>query len=314
MCFLTAAFMMAAVSCEKLDNGDEHIGGPGTGQTPGTDDEDQQPGTGDEGQQPDSGDEQQPEVRAGWLELPAPGTVETAREYKAKVGSDRNYTAYYDTATWSSLWVAYPLTAAHSGGASWKQWAYAPGLDESIQVNLVSHSYSDGYSRGHQIAKSDRDGSQDMVKQTYYVINSVPQIQDNFNGSIWANLETAVQAEAASYGDSLYVVTGPVYQTVDGSETIKYTTAKDDSKQIPVANYFFKVILKVKRSGEQITDAKTVGFWFEHKGYSNRNYQNYTKTVDQIEALTGWDFFANLSDGLESAAETNSSWTDFQNF
>ncbi len=287
--FLTAALMMAAVSCERLDNGDEHLGGSGTGQTP-------------------------EEVRAAWLELPAPGTVGTAQEYKAKVGSERNYTAYYDTATWSSLWVAYPLAAGHSGDVSWKQWAYVPDLDESIQVNLVSHSYNDNYSKGHQIAKSDRDATADMVKQTYYVINSVPQIQDKFNGSIWASLETAIQTEAASYGDSLYVTTGPVYQTVGGSETIKYTTAKDDTKQIPVANYFFKVVLKVKRTDGQITGAKAVGFWFEHKEYNDRNYQNYTKTVDQIEELTGWDFFTNLSDDLESAAETNSSWTDFQNF
>ncbi len=304
MYLLTAAFMTVAVSCEKLDNGDEHLGGSDTEQTPG-DDTDQTPG---------GSDDQKPEVRAEWLELPAPGTVETAQEYKARVGSERNYTAYYDTQTWSSLWVAYPLAAGHSGDVKWKQWAYVPDLDESIQVNLVSHSYNDGYSKGHQIAKSDRDGSLDMVKQTYYVINSVPQIQDNFNGRIWANLEQAIQAEAASYGDSLYVVTGPVYKTVGGSETIKYTTAKDDTKQIPVANYFFKAVLKVKRSGGQITDAKTVGFWFEHKGYSDGNYQAYTETVDKIEELTGWDFFTNLSDELESAAETNSSWTDFQNF
>ncbi len=256
---------------------------------------------------------QQPSTSYGWLELPAQGSVSTAKEYVMRSG-ERNYTAYYDTKTYSSLWVAYPLAKGHSGSLSRPgSWYFAPEIDQSVQVDLTSHSYNDGYSRGHQIANGDRNGKSGMQKQTFYVINSVPQIKNGFNGGIWNALEDNIRSAIPS-NDSLYVATGPVYQTVGGSETLEYTSAKDDTKKLPVPNYFFKVVLKVKRSGGRVTDAKAVGFWFEHKAYSGSNYEAYAVPVDEIEKKTGYDFFANLPDAIEAAAEQNSSWSTFKSF
>ena len=46
----------------------------------------------------------------------------------------------------------------------------------------------------------------------------------------------------------------------------------------------------------------------------NDSYTNYTVSVDQIEQWTGFDFFVNLPDPIESAAESNASWSAFQSF
>ncbi len=252
-----------------------------------------------------------PKTSHGWLELPAMGDVSTAKEHVFRSG-ERNYTAYYDTGTYSSLWVAYPLARGHSGSLSRpSKWSFAPGIAESSQVDLRDYSYNDNYSRGHQIPNGDRNGNSGMQNQTFYVINSVPQIQNGFNGSIWASLETGIR-NAVPSRDSLYVTTGPVYKTVGGSESLKYTSAKEDTKRLPVPNYFFKVVMKVKRSGGQITDAMAVGFWFEHKAYSDSNYEAHAVSVDFIEQKTGYDFFANLPDALEAVAEVNSSWSAFE--
>ncbi len=253
-------------------------------------------------------------VPSGWLELPAECDIPTASVYDIRPKKDgpRNYTSYYDSKTYSSLWIAYPLAKGHMGSGRSNNWSFAPQVPQDIQVDLTNGSYNDGYSRGHQIANGDRNGISAMQSQTFYVINSVPQIQDDFNGGIWNKLEIAIR-DAVPSGDSLYVVTGPVYQTVGGSESIKYTTAKKDSKKLPVANYFFKVVLKVKRSGNQLTGAKAVGFWFKHKTYSD-SYENYAVSVDEIEKLTGYDFFVNLPDELEAVAEQNSSWSSFRSF
>ena len=62
-----------------------------------------------------------------------------------------------------------------------------------------------------------------------------------------------------------------------------------------------------------VTSASTIGFWFEHKTYSD-SYTNYTVSVDQIEQWTGFDFFANLPDEVESEVENNSDWGAFQSF
>jgi endonuclease G len=69
----------------------------------------------------------------------------------------------------------------------------------------------------------------------------------------------------------------------------------------------------VNTSGGKVTSAKAIGFWFEHKTYSD-SYTNYAVSVDKIEQWTGFDFFVNLPDSIENTAETNTSWSSFQSF
>ena len=193
-------------------------------------------------------------------------------------------------------------------------WYYSPSIDETYQADLTDHSYSgDVYSRGHMIPNGSRNGNSVMQKQTFYVTNSVPQRQNKFNGSIWTALEQAVQAEAA--GEEIYVVTGVVFNKVGETKTISYVSPSDNSSQkCAIPNYFYKLVLKVKYSGSTVISASTIGFWFEHKDYDDSAYANYAVSVDEIEAWTGFDFFVNLPDPVEAAAEANTSWTSFQSF
>ena len=93
-----------------------------------------------------------------------------------------------------------------------------------------------------------------------------------------------------------------------------YVTPKNDTKDCAVPNYFYTVVLRVDQSGNSVSDASSVGFWFEHKDYDNSSYADYAVSVDQIEEWTGFDFFVNLPDDLEKKAESNSSWTSLKNF
>lgn len=147
---------------------------------------------------------------AAWYELPARTTADetiTQTVYPAS-GSQRNYTMYYDKSTYTAYWVAYPLAKGHMGNGRSDKWQRNPGLAESEQINVWSSSYgvnlgattSDGYdsskefyARGHQIPNADRNGSDELVVQTYYATNSTPQIQNKFNGGIWQQLESGVR-------------------------------------------------------------------------------------------------------------------------
>ena len=230
----------------------------------------------------------------------------------AESDANRNYTHLYDKDTYTSLWTAYHLNSTHMGTGRSDDWSYSPKIDEKYQVILTNRSYNDSYSRGHMIPNASRNGILTMQSQTFYVTNSVPQIQDNFNGGIWQKLEAALQSIGEA--EEIYIVTGVAFNKVGESKTVKYTTAKDDTKQIPVPNYFYKVVLKVNKSGTTVTSAKAIGFWFEHKTYSASSYDNYAVSVDNIEQWTGFDFFVNLPNTIESAAESNTNWTNFQNF
>ena len=229
-----------------------------------------------------------------------------------KAGSARNYSYLFDKSMYTTMWTAYPLYSSTIGGSASASWKPNPNLQESQQINIWSGSYGvEDYSRGHLVPDASRDGNSEMLKQAYYATNQVPQIQNSFNGGIWSNLEGAVRTVAKS--DTVYVVTGVAFKKVGGSESVKYIQPKNDTKQCPVPNYFYKVVMKVKRSGSTITSASTVGFWLEHKTYSD-SYTNYAVSVDQIEQWTGMDFFVNLPDNVEATAETNSNWSTFQGF
>ena len=230
------------------------------------------------------------------------------------VGGERNYTYLYDTENYHPLWAAYPLSASHMGSLKRPDdWEYNTQFSSSKQPDLRSHSYSGDYSRGHVVPNASRNGIKEMQLQTFYVTNSVPQIQNSFNGSIWASLEGALQTEAKK--ETIYIVTGSVLNKVGENKTVSYMTPKDDTSQkCAVPNYFYKVALKVDTSGGVVTSAKAIGFWFEHRAYSGESYVNFAVSVDQIETWTGFDFFVNLPDSIENTAETNSNWKSFQNF
>lgn len=238
------------------------------------------------------------------LELPAKSERANAVEMEIKCGDEVNYTALYDTERYASLWVAYEVSSDDMGDVKRPtSWSYNPYLSTSKQVNLCSRSYNDDYSRGHLIPNASRNARREAQEQTFYVTNSVPQIQNGFNGGVWMHLESAVQRYAEN--EPLYVTTGVVFEPVGQSREIAYTTAKDDTKRVPVPNYFYKVVLRVESNASgEIVDAEAIGFWFEHRAYSDK-YYNYAMSVDEVERLTGFDFFASLSDEVEARAERN---------
>lgn len=241
----------------------------------------------------------------------------------------RNYSILYDPEVYASRWVAYPLNEFHmSGNSGFKTFQEDPDT-QSEQTNTWSGGYGVSYSgvnypntvyaRGHQIPAADRTISE-LREQTYYATNMTPQIQDGFNGSIWSNLETNLRSIVGK--DTLYIVTGPVYQKVGGNEDVTTIVNTRDGKTLPVANYYYKVVLKVKWSGETVTSAKAIGFWYPHTDYpkgtpfnGNSTY-TFLQSIDQIEEWTGLDFFVNLPDDIEAAVEADQTvtWDAFKNF
>lgn len=260
-------------------------------------------------------------VTAGWLELPAPTSGSDLFSERLGSGKSRNYSYLYDKAHYGTLWAAYPLTASDLSGSASSSWSFNPGVDQDCQINVKSSSYGSNYgnslyNRGHLVPNGDRNDS-GRVKQVFYLTNQSPQVGNSFNGSVWSNLETNIRS-LTNQTDTVYVVTGVAFQTVGGNETVSYLNAASaDIKPscIPVPNYFWKALLKVKRTNGTVTSASAVAFWFENKSYpSGTAFSAYAVPVDRIEQLTGFDLFANLPDNLETGCETNTSWETFKNF
>lgn len=275
---------------------------------------------------------------AGWLELPSyttssiAGTTPSSLSdlykvtHKAEMGGreQRNYTLLYDSELYASYWVAYPLCSDHLGSGREDQWGvFDPKVPSDKQVPFADGGYSAQYAdnkwydRGHQIPNADRNGVAEMQTQTYYPTNITPQ-KGEFNQGVWMRLESAVRT-AVHDSDTVYVVTGAAFRKMGGSEEINTIQCgwHQNYMYLKVPNYYWKVLLKVKWNGDKINNACAVGFWMEHRTdleSGNKTYENYTTTVDQIEAWTGFNFFANLPEALQNACENSADWTAFKNF
>lgn len=224
---------------------------------------------------------------------------------------------------YTSLWTAYPLYSDTMNGSKSADWDFNPNpsIGHDYQINVKDKSYKTNYnnstySRGHIVANADRNNDATMLTQAYYLTNQTPQIQNGFNGSIWSQLEQNVRS-VASATDTVYVVSGASFNKVGENKTINYLYAADSSikpAEVPIPNYFWKVLLKVSRDGSKITGAYAIGIWMAHQSYSNSNWGAYVCTVDDIERYTGFDFFVNLPDDLEEEAENKSNWNAFSDF
>ena len=262
-----------------------------------------------------------------WMELPAPSLMDKSLHVVTHTAQmqgrlQRNYTILYDEDLYAALWVAYPLCADHTSSGREETWGYDPHVPKLSQTNVnkgygatepTANYPNNFYARGHQIPNADRSGVPDMMAQTYYSTNMTPQIQNGFNGSIWAKLEEAVRMEIPQ-GDTLYVVTGAVFEKYGTDEKVKTIVNKNDSKTLPVPNYYWKALMKVKRAGGKVTDASTIGFWLPHADLKGHSYADYAVSVDQIEEWTGFNLFPSIPDVLEPSAESQISCISFQSF
>jgi len=269
----------------------------------------------------------------GWVELPStdvshttianPSTnTEFVAHFASVVGAiKRNYSMLYDKTQKISYWVAYPLSTSYIGSGRSDAWAYDPYLPASVQPTLFRgykeyNSNLTGYDRGHQIPSADRvsdprnsDPKFDANMQTFYFTNMTPQVS-KLNQTLWAALEDKVVRATVTGGlcDTLYVVTGAVLRTVGGNETVTYA---HDNNNDPVAvpNYYFKVL--VQRTGNSYTAG--IGFWMPNTFLSATSVSSqYAKTIRQIEALTGFDFFTNLSAADQNTVETQLNYSKWK--
>lgn len=259
-----------------------------------------------------------------WLELPAYKDGEQGQyvvTHTAQMGEriQRNYTLLYDEDTYAALWVAYPLCEDHVASGREETWGYDPKIPTELQTGVgrgygasePTQNYPDNfYARGHQIPNADRSAVPQMQAQTYFSSNMTPQIQNGFNGGIWAKLESAVRDKIPS-GDTLYVVTGASFSRVGENASVKTIVNKNDSKSLPVPNYYWKALLKVTRAKGEITAAQTIGFWLPHGDLKGHSYVEFAVSVDEIEQWTGLDLFPLLPDSIEASVESAASWTSF---
>lgn len=189
------------------------------------------------------------------------------------------------------------------------KWFGDPSLvSQGIMPSDRSYAYpgsfvrkrKDWYSRGHLAMKmhAERIGYVEGWN-THTFFNAVPQRQ-LFNAGIWLDMEYLTAAWAQKYG-AVWVVTGPVF-----ADKAPYAHLGEVG-ELPVAipDALFKVVVK---EGLRPGIPDVLAFIYPQVGpgyYGGKPYNHlrYVTTVDEIEKLTGIDFFSLLPPELEKPLE-----------
>lgn len=207
-----------------------------------------------------------------------------AQEKEYPIISYSGYEVMYNPEYKIPRWVKYELLASETDGEwSRKGLKFTPDPSVSFPQADDSDYRGSGWSRGHMAPAADFKWSSKSMIETFYFTNCCPQ-DLALNSGQWQTLEKIVRDWANRYG-SVIVYTGPiVLDNVYG--TIGYN-------KVVVPDAFFKAIL----AGEQ-----SIAFvMYNHN--NNENMQKCALSVDDLEALSGIDFFAELDDDFENRVE-----------
>ena len=227
-------------------------------------------------------------TKTGWLELPAldnPSLGYYTHSFKMNGNTYRNYSFGWSQKDRVALWVAYPLCKLYTNGSAGRTnaWALDPLLGEDSAAPFGG--YAGSYARGHQLPSADRQCCYDANAQTFYGTNMTPQLNAH-NEGIWSSLENKVR-NIANGSDTTYVVTGVIVSASSKKERDSY----DNSVTIPDA--YFKALLRYSKSST-LGQWNAAAFYLEHRSYSGGIVKEHSMSIDELEELTGFDFFANL--------------------
>lgn len=201
-----------------------------------------------------------------------------------------HYSLSYSEADEQAEWVAYELKKDHIVNANFKR----PYFEIDPAVKTASAHWRNykksGYDRGHLCPAADREFSKEAYNETFLTSNISPQRHD-FNAGVWNRLEQKVRSWAKKY-DGVYVVTGGVLKDKMGAI---------GTESVTVPESFYKIVYD--QTGG---DVKMVAFLMNHVE-SSKPLSSFVTSVDQIEKLTGIDFFPELDDALEKKLEASDS-------
>ena len=202
----------------------------------------------------------------------------------------KSYAVSYNKQTKQPNWVAWHLTKDHTyGNLERPPRAFHDDEDVPNSTHYYDYNKSKQYDRGHLCPAGDNKWDEDAMYETFLMSNVCPQYHD-LNSGVWNDIEIKCREWARQEGD-VYVVAGPYfYPNKRNRELI-------GGSKIPVPDAFFKVVLSNKHKG------KGIGFLCENR-HGSSNLNDYSMTIDEIEQMTGIDFFPALPDEMENRVES----------
>jgi len=197
------------------------------------------------------------------------------------------FSLLYNEAHEQASWVAYELTSGETQKRFERTDRFVPDMKVSEGSSTGADYARSGYDRGHLAPAGDMAWSATAMAESFYFSNISPQLP-GFNRGIWKRLEEQVRTWAVEY-QSVYIVTGPVLNP--GLPAI-------GPNRVSVPSHFYKVILDYTGP-----DFRAIGFIMPNAA-SGDPLKEFAVSIDEVERITGLNFFPLLPDDEEEQIES----------
>ncbi len=211
----------------------------------------------------------------------------------------------YNRSKGTANWVSWHLSTAWKGTTertnNFRPDETLPSAWYKVQTSDYTNS---GFDRGHLCPSDDRDGSFEDNDETFLMTNIAPQAPNN-NRGLWADLE-AYSRKIAEAGNELYIIAGVYGKGGTGSNGGKTNTL--DNGKVIVPESFWKVIIILPIGSNDLSriDANTriIAVNVPNKeSVDGTKWGEYRLNVDDLEALTGYDFLSNVPSAIQKTLE-----------
>ena len=190
-------------------------------------------------------------------------------------------------------WVAWELLGVETEGEASRHNKF--WQDVNVEGCPTTGDYrNSGYDRGHMCPAAEQKWSKEAMNDCFVMANMCPQ-DHALNSGAWNTLENR-ERNWARRDSAIVIVAGPIYENGD---------TKTIGNGVLVPSAFFKVLL-----APYVEQPRAIGFVFPNMSAPG-NMQNYVMTVDDIEKLTGYDFFSSLPDDIENEVESKASFREW---
>jgi endonuclease G len=220
------------------------------------------------------------------------------------------YTLSYNNTDNRANWVSWHLSSDWKGTASRKD-LFIPDTDlptgwwRAVTLNYTGT----GFDRGHICPSDDRDGTQTDNDATFYLSNIIPQ-NPQLNRYTWAALEDYAR-KLVTQGFECYIVAGGSGQGGQNGNTgddVFYGTL--DNGRIKIPRYCWKVLVALPVGQTDLTritsNTRTIAVIMENTKASGANHAwgTYRVSIDEVETLTGFNFFSKIPQATQNAIES----------
>lgn len=207
----------------------------------------------------------------------------------------KSYIVSYNAGTKNPNWVAWHLIAEHVNGSLSRFGDYKEDTDVPKPRATKEDYKNTKWSHGHMCPAGDNKWDETAMRESNMLTNICPQDR-SLNSGLWNKIEQDCRKWAKKYGD-VYIVCGPVLLNR------KHETIGKNKVVVPEA--FFKVILRLK------PEPKAIGFVIRNNEGKKKRDQ-FINTVDDVERVTGIDFFPALPDDIENKVESYANIEDWK--